>query len=80
MAGKGKPVQAGADTRAQLVSAKPREYGVAFFTEGVVEGYLRVVKVTISEDVLDAADTINVALADDPLYRDLQAYVTRNPR
>lgn len=75
-----KPVQAGVDTRAQLVSARPREYGVAFFTEGVAEGYLRVVKVTLSEDVMDMSDKVNVALADDPLYLHVQAYVKGNPR
>ncbi|MBP6543219.1 MAG: hypothetical protein KA265_11555 [Piscinibacter sp.] len=43
-------------------------------------GYVKAVKVTIEEDVMDASDRARVDLADHPLYEKLQQYVKNNPR
>ena len=53
-------------------------YNIAFNT--MPGGYLRTVKVTIEEDVMDAADKVRVDLCDNPLYKELQTYVKNNPR
>lgn len=55
----------------------PREYYIAFDT--LPDGYLKGVKVTIEEDVLDAMDTVRIDLANDPLYKKLKTYVKNNP-
>lgn len=44
------------------------------------DGYIKTVKVTVEEDVMDAADMVRVDLADHPLYKALQKYVRDNPR
>jgi hypothetical protein len=56
-----------------------RTYGVAFDTKRY-PGYVHVVKVTVSEDVMVDTETVDVGLADDKCYRQLQQYVKGNPR
>lgn len=54
-------------------------FHVSFETKGHA-GYIKTVKVTIEEDVMDSMDTARVDLADHPLYKKLQDYVRANPR
>lgn len=54
-------------------------FHISFETRGHA-GYIKTVKVTIEEDVLDAADSVRIDLADHPLYKALQGYVLSNPR
>lgn len=54
-------------------------FHVSFNTNGN-GGYIKAVKVTIENDVMDALDSVRIDLADHPLYKDLQAYVLANPR
>lgn len=53
------------------------EFFVCFDTVGT---YLKGVKVTVQEEVLDATESARIDLADHPLYKKLQAYVLANPR
>ncbi|MCP5340407.1 MAG: hypothetical protein H7A16_09575 [Sinobacteraceae bacterium] len=60
-------------------SAPPtNEFHIKFDT--MPGGYIKTVKVTIEEDVMDAADSARIDLADHPLYRALQEYVRNNLR
>ena len=43
-------------------------------------GYIKGVKVTIEEDVIDLDESVRIDLADHPLYAQLQRYVRSNPR
>jgi hypothetical protein len=43
-------------------------------------GYLKTVKITIENDVMDSMDVARIDLAEHPLYKDLQRYVLSNPR
>ncbi len=43
-------------------------------------GYMKGVKVTIEEDVLEEESTYRLDLANHPLYKKLQQYVRANPR
>ena len=43
-------------------------------------GYMKAVKVTIEEDVIDLSESVRIDLADHPLYPALQNYVKSNPR
>ena len=52
---------------------------IAFNTKDSA-GYIKAVKVTIEEDILDEMDTVRVDLVDHPLYPELQRYVKHNPR
>lgn len=54
-------------------------FHIAFETKGH-SGYIKTVKVTIEEDVMDTMDEVRVDLADHPLYKALQTYVKSNPR
>lgn len=54
-------------------------FHVAFDTDGHA-GYIKTVKVTIEEDVMDSMDAVRIDLADHPLYKQLQQYVRSNPR
>lgn len=62
----------------QSPAAPNKEFHIKFDT--VPGGYIKTVKITIEEDVMDAADSARIDLADHPLYKDLQAYVLNNPR
>ena len=42
--------------------------------------FIKTVKITIEDDVMDDMDTARIDLADHPLYADLQEYVLMNPR
>lgn len=55
-----------------------KEYFVCFNTTS--GGYLKGVKITISEDIVELDETVRVDLADHPLYKHLQAYIRNNPR
>lgn len=59
--------------------APTNEFHIAFHTEGHA-GYIKSVKVTIEEDVIDTMDEVRIDLADHPLYKQLQTYVRGNPR
>jgi hypothetical protein len=52
---------------------------ISFETRGL-KGYIKAVKITIEEDVMDAMDECRIDLADHPLYKQLQQYVKANPR
>lgn len=54
-------------------------FHISFTTMGD-SGYLKSVKVTIEEDVMESMDAVRIDLAEHPLYKDLQAYVRSNPR
>lgn len=54
-------------------------YHVAFDTK-TRPGFVLAVKVTIETDVVMDDETVNIGLADHPLYKDLQHYVKANPR
>lgn len=43
-------------------------------------GYIKGVKVTIEEDIVDVDESVRIDLADHPLYGQLQRYVRSNPR
>lgn len=53
-------------------------FGVAFETEGH-GGHIKFVRVVLSSDVMDAQETVNVALCEHPLYPYLARYVAGNP-
>ncbi|WP_421793978.1 hypothetical protein [Hydrocarboniphaga effusa] len=55
-----------------------KEYFIAFNTTPA--GYLKGVKVTIEEEVVELDESVRVDLADHPLYRHLQSYIRSNPR
>lgn len=55
------------------------EFHISFNTKGHA-GYIKAVKVTITEDALDTTDEVRIDLADHPLYPALQQYVKANPR
>lgn len=60
--------------------SEPNTFYINFNTEADV-GKLQAVKVTIElEKIVDLERTLNVALADHPLYPELQQYVKANPR
>lgn len=54
-------------------------FHISFNTTGR-GGYLKTVKITIENDVMDAMDEARIDLCDHPLYPALQAYVKANPR
>lgn len=54
-------------------------FHIAFDTKNSA-GYIKAVKVTIEEDVIDLDETVRIDLADHPLFRSLQNYVKSNPR
>lgn len=56
----------------------PKEFHIKFDT--MPGGYLKTVKVTIEEDVMDSMDSVRVDLCEHPLYKALQQYVKANPR
>lgn len=60
-------------------ASKGKVYGVSFDTKSR-PGYITATMVHIYQDTVDLDEKVNVALADDPLYRNLQAYVRSNPR
>ena len=55
------------------------EFHIEFNSAGK-SGYLKGVKITIEEDVIDPDATYRIDLADHPLYKSLQKYVKANPR
>lgn len=56
-----------------------KEYHISFSTKGHA-GYIKSVKITIEEDIMDEMDSVRIDLADHPLYKELQQYVKANPR
>jgi hypothetical protein len=52
-------------------------FHIAFDTKHAA-GYIKTVKVTIENDVMDSMDTVRVDLCDHPLYPDLERYVLGN--
>ncbi|TXH35320.1 MAG: hypothetical protein E6Q98_16135 [Rhodospirillaceae bacterium] len=55
-------------------------FHISFDTKSVGPAFIKTVKVTIEEDVMDQDDAVRIDLADHPLYPALQAYVRSNPR
>lgn len=60
-------------------ASKGKVYGIAFNTKSK-PGYIVGTMVHIYEDMVDLDETVNIALAGDPLYRVLEAYVLSNKR
>lgn len=57
------------------------QYMISCTTDSVKEsGFLKMVVVTLNEDVLAMTESVRVDLADHPLYKQLQTYVLSNPR
>jgi hypothetical protein len=54
-------------------------YCIAFETMPK-EGYIKVTKITIEEDIMDATDVARIDLCDHPLYPILKQYVKDNER
>lgn len=60
---------------------RPRVYVVAASTKDVAKvGLIRITKITIETDFMEMEERMRIDLAEDPLYKDLQAYVLNNPR
>ena len=55
------------------------EFHIEFNSAGN-SGYMKGVKVTLEEDVIDLEGLYRIDLADHPLYKALQKYVLANPR
>lgn len=57
---------------------RQRTYGVAFNTK-ILPSYVHVIKVTMSEDIVEVDEQIRVDLVDDRDYPVLHAYCLANP-
>lgn len=54
-----------------------KEYHISFNTKDSA-GYIKAVKVALSEDIVDLDESVRIDLADHPLYPALQNYVLQN--
>jgi hypothetical protein len=65
--------------RPQFSVKKSDIFHISFDTKDP-SGYLRAVRVILSEDIVMDDETVSINLTDHPLYLKLQEYVKANPR